>query len=169
MCVNGCVCTLNRSCRLIDGPVAFHLSVGSEWRTPGDVDAPPCHFREGQVARLARSCRHMRWIEEIRNILSVFVWVKGTELSPLPTRLQCPSPTGVTGGSIASGVEGSQCDQIRWVTAQVCEVHTGVWNKNHLHLLRLVLLVFFPVVDLQHTQTQTSLMIHFLSSAAEDF
>lgn len=28
----------------------------------------------------------------------------------------------------------------------------GIWDKNHLHLLSLVLVVSFPVMDLEHSE-----------------
>lgn len=64
------------------------------------------------------------------------------------TRLQGSSPAGLTGGSVSSRVEGSQCDQVGHVASQVGEMHTGIWDKDHLHLLSLVLFVPLPVVDL---------------------
>ena len=70
-----------------------------------------------------------------------------------PTRLQGAGSAGVTGWAVASRVEGCQSDQVRRVTGQVGEMHTGVWDKNHFDLLGLVLPLTLPVVDLQHKKT----------------
>ena len=84
-------------------------------------------------------------------------------LSALPTRLHGAGPAGVAGGAVSSGVEGRQSDQVRCVAGQVGELHPGVWDKNHLDLLTLVLLVPLPVVDLQHRKTLSITLPGFYS------
>lgn len=66
------VCTLDRSRRLVDDPVAFYLSIRSEGSSPGHIDTPTCHLREGQVAWLAGSCRHMRDDDKVSGNLKYF-------------------------------------------------------------------------------------------------
>lgn len=51
--------------------------------------------------------------------------------------------------AVPSCVEGRQGDQVRCVAGQVGEVDARVRDKDHLDLLRLVLLVPLPVVDLE--------------------
>lgn len=68
---------------------------------------------------------------------------------------RCP-PTGLVGaalpgaapGPVSSRVEGRDADQVAGVAAEVLELHRGLRQEKHLHLLRLVLAVGLPVVDL---------------------
>lgn len=66
----------------------------------------------------------------------------------LLTRRKGAGPAGVAGRAVSSCVEGRQGDQVGRVAGQVGENHTCVRDENHLDLLRLVLLVPLPVVDL---------------------
>lgn len=76
---------------------------------------------------------------------------KRTEERPraLLTGRECAGPPGVAGRAVPSCVEGRQGDQVRRVAGQVGEVDARVRDKDHLDLLRLVLLVPLPVVDLE--------------------
>lgn len=65
------------------------------------------------------------------------------------TSLQGSGPSGVAWRAVPSRVEGRQSDQVRGVRGQVGQEHTRVWDEDHLDLLRLVLPVPLPVVDLQ--------------------
>lgn len=80
--------------------------------------------------------------------------IETTANAPPPTRLQGPGPSGITGRAVSSRVEGRQRDKVRRVAGQVGEMHAGVRDKNHFHLLSLVLLFSLPVVNLRNRKRQ---------------
>lgn len=86
------------------------------------------------------------------------------------TRLKGPGSTRFTLGSVSGRVEGGQCDEVGCVTGQVGEGDPGVGDKDHRDLLRLVLPVSLPVVNLRHRKwflstTSAQVTTDFISSS----
>lgn len=65
-----------------------------------------------------------------------------------PTGLVGAALPGAAPGPVSSRIEGRDADQVAGVAAEVLELHHGLRQEKHLHLLRLVLAVGLPVVDL---------------------
>lgn len=69
-----------------------------------------------------------------------------------PTRLVGAPRPGIAPGPVSGGVEGGNADQVAGVAGQVLQLHRGLGQEQHLHLLRVVLAARLPVVDLQREQ-----------------
>lgn len=69
-----------------------------------------------------------------------------------PTGLVGAACLGLAPGPVARSVKGRDAQQVLGVAAQVLELHGGLGQEEDFHLLRLVLAVGLPVVDLQEGQ-----------------
>lgn len=64
------------------------------------------------------------------------------------TRLVCPALRGAAPGAVPGRVERGDADHVPRVAGQVFEPDCCLWEEKDLHLLRVILGVALPVINL---------------------